>query len=106
MFVAYSSAALMLLLSFPLATAINHNVPAMFIFGDSLADAGNNNFIANTTAKANFPPYGETFFHRPTGRFSNGRTAFDFIGIFFSYLFTSSFLVIIIWLILLRLIYV
>jgi phospholipase/lecithinase/hemolysin len=80
MFVAYSSAALMLLLSFPLATATNHNVPAFFIFGDSLADAGNNNFIANTTAKANFTPYGETFFHRPTGRFSNGRTAFDFIA--------------------------
>jgi len=82
MFVAYSIAALVLFLSFPLATATNHNVPAFFIFGDSLADAGNNNFIANTTAKANFTPYGETFFHRPTGRFSNGRTAFDFIGIF------------------------
>eukprot|EP00253_Pinus_taeda_P009550 PITA_09550 len=52
----------------------------MFIFGDSLADAGTNNFIANTTSKANFRPYGETFFHRPTGRFSNGRTAFDFIA--------------------------
>ena len=88
MFVAYWSAALiMLFLSFPLATAVNsHNhtihVPAIFIFGDSLSDAGNNNYIANTTSKANFPPYGETFFHRPTGRFSNGRTAFDFIGIF------------------------
>jgi len=80
MFVASSSAALMLLLSFPLATAINYNVSAIFIFGDSLADAGNNNFIANATDKANFPPYGETFFHRPTGRFSNGRTAFDFIA--------------------------
>eukprot|EP00253_Pinus_taeda_P009696 PITA_09696 len=73
-------AALTLALSLPLATPINHTVPAMFIFGDSLADAGNNNFIANTTAKANFPPYGETFFHHPTGRFTNGRTAFDFIA--------------------------
>lgn len=84
MFVAYWSAALVLILYFPLATAVNHHndihVPAIFIFGDSLADAGNNNFIANTTSKANFPPYGETFFHRPTGRFSNGRTAFDFIA--------------------------
>lgn len=84
MFVAYWSAALVLILSFPLATAANHDndthVPALFIFGDSLSDAGNNNFIANTTSKANFPPYGETFFHSPTGRFSNGRTAFDFIA--------------------------
>eukprot|EP00253_Pinus_taeda_P025137 PITA_25137 len=69
-----------LILYFPLATAINIPVPAIFIFGDSLADAGTNNFIANTTDKANFPPYGETFFHRPTGRFSNGRTAYDFIA--------------------------
>jgi len=71
---------LSLVLSFRLAAAINNNVPAMFIFGDSLADAGNNNFIANTTSKANFPPYGETFFHRPTGRFTNGRTTSDFIA--------------------------
>lgn len=80
MFIACSSAALMLFLSFPFATAIHYNVPAMFIFGDSLADAGTNNFIGNTTSKANFPPYGETFFHHPTGRFTNGRTAFDFIA--------------------------
>lgn len=70
--------------SFPAVTAVKYHdhihVPAMFLFGDSLADAGNNNFIQNTTAKANFPPYGETFFHCPTGRFTNGRTAFDFIA--------------------------
>lgn len=70
--------------SFPGVTAINYHdrihVPAMFLFGDSLVDAGNNEFIPNSTAKANFPPYGETFFHRPTGRFTNGRTAFDFIA--------------------------
>jgi len=70
--------------SLPGVTAINYHdrihVPAMFLFGDSLVDAGNNDFIPNSTAKANFPPYGETFFHRPTGRFTNGRTAFDFIA--------------------------
>ena len=95
MFVSCSNAALMLLLSLPLATAINsYNVPAIFIFGDSLADAGTNNFISNTTSKANFPPYGETFFHHPTGRFTNGRTAFDFIGIFFfSYLLSDIYMV-------------
>eukprot|EP01018_Ginkgo_biloba_P013938 Gb_05395 [translate_table: standard] len=55
------------------------HVPALFVFGDSLGDAGNNNYI-NTSARANFPPYGETFFRRPTGRFTNGRTTFDFIA--------------------------
>ncbi|KAK2632948.1 hypothetical protein EUGRSUZ_L00836 [Eucalyptus grandis] len=40
---------------------------ALFIFGDILNDAETNNYI-NTTAffKANFSPYGETFFHYPT----------------------------------------
>lgn len=75
----------MLILSVPAASSAikGHDrihVPAMFLFGDSLADAGNNNFIPNSSAKANFPPYGETFFHHPTGRFTNGRTAFDFIA--------------------------
>ncbi|XP_030466631.2 GDSL esterase/lipase 5-like [Syzygium oleosum] len=54
---------------------------ALFIFGDSINDAGTNNYI-NTTAffRANFPPYGETFFRYPTGRFSDGRLIVDFIA--------------------------
>ncbi|GLJ44065.1 hypothetical protein SUGI_0919050 [Cryptomeria japonica] len=56
------------------------SIPAFYIFGDSIADSGNNNFIPNTTALANFPPYGETYFHYPTGRFTNGRTIFDFLA--------------------------
>ncbi|XP_015900704.3 GDSL esterase/lipase 2-like [Ziziphus jujuba] len=55
------------------------NHVALFIFGDSLFDAGNNNYI-NTTFKANYKPYGETFFHYPTGRFSDGRLIPDFIA--------------------------
>ncbi|KAK3043168.1 hypothetical protein RJ639_001601 [Escallonia herrerae] len=50
-----------------------------FIFGDSLFDAGNNNYI-NTVARANFWPYGETFFKYPTGRFCDGRLIPDFIA--------------------------
>ncbi|KAK2970482.1 hypothetical protein RJ640_023665, partial [Escallonia rubra] len=51
----------------------------LFIFGDSLFDAGNNNYI-NTVARANFWPYGETFFKYPTGRFCDGRLIPDFIA--------------------------
>ncbi|KAM7254428.1 hypothetical protein ACFE04_003808 [Oxalis oulophora] len=53
----------------------------MFIFGDSYVDAGNNNYINTTNLdKANFSPYGQTFFHSPTGRFSDGRLLTDFIA--------------------------
>ncbi|GLJ29345.1 hypothetical protein SUGI_0578740 [Cryptomeria japonica] len=55
-------------------------VPALFIFGDSLADAGNNNNLT-TLAKANYLPYGRDFPGRiPTGRFSNGFNAMDFLS--------------------------
>ncbi|KAH9321173.1 hypothetical protein KI387_015812, partial [Taxus chinensis] len=54
--------------------------PAFYIFGDSLADTGNNNYLPNSTSLANIPPYGETYFHYPTGRFTNGRTVFDFLA--------------------------
>ncbi|KAF5466287.1 hypothetical protein F2P56_016228 [Juglans regia] len=54
---------------------------ALFVFGDSLFDAGNNNYI-NVTAesKANFEPYGMTTFKYPNGRFSDGRIAPDYIA--------------------------
>lgn len=56
-------------------------VPCYFVFGDSLADPGNNNNL-KTIAKANYPPYGIDFpgGANPTGRFTNGRTYADFIG--------------------------
>lgn len=54
---------------------------ALFIFGDSLFDVGNNNYInTSTNFQANFFPYGETFFGHPTGRVSNGRLIPDIIG--------------------------
>ncbi|KAL0853350.1 hypothetical protein Bca101_058502 [Brassica carinata] len=38
----------------------NDNVTALFIFGDSFLDAGNNNYINTSTLdQANFPPYAE-----------------------------------------------
>ncbi|KAI3788022.1 hypothetical protein L2E82_00617 [Cichorium intybus] len=57
--------------------------PALFVFGDSLFDPGNNNYLNTTTnVKANFWPYGESYFHPPSGRFSNGRIIPDFIAEF------------------------
>ncbi|XP_028555803.1 GDSL esterase/lipase At5g33370-like isoform X2 [Dendrobium catenatum] len=53
---------------------------AFFVFGDSLVDNGNNNFLA-TTARADSPPYGIDYpTHRPTGRFSNGLNIPDIIS--------------------------
>lgn len=55
---------------------------ASFIFGDSLVDAGNNNFLS-TLSKANIPPNGIDFKASkgtPTGRYTNGRTIGDIIG--------------------------
>uniref|UniRef100_A0A2N9I076 GDSL esterase/lipase n=1 Tax=Fagus sylvatica TaxID=28930 RepID=A0A2N9I076_FAGSY len=54
-------------------------VPCFFIFGDSLADNGNNNLLP-TKARANYPPYGIDFPNGPTGRFTNGRTTVDIIA--------------------------
>ncbi|KAG6662887.1 GDSL esterase/lipase At4g28780-like [Carya illinoinensis] len=53
---------------------------AFFVFGDSLVDNGNNNYLA-TTARADSPPYGIDYpTHRPTGRFSNGLNLPDIIS--------------------------
>lgn len=53
-------------------------VPAMFIFGDSMFDAGNNNYL-QTPVKAFSKPYGIDF-GKPTGRFTNDRTVVDILG--------------------------
>ncbi|KAL2473675.1 GDSL esterase/lipase [Forsythia ovata] len=51
-------------------------------FGDSLADTGNLLHIRqpNKPLESGRWPYGETFFHFPTGRFSDGRLVVDFIA--------------------------
>ena len=59
----------------------NVTVPALFGFGDSIIDPGNNNHL-NTLIKCNFPPYGKDFMGGiPTGRFSNGKIPTDLLGI-------------------------
>jgi len=87
----YSSSFLAFLLLALLLNVTNGRplVPALFIFGDSVVDVGNNNHKL-TVIKANFPPYGRDFEnHYPTGRFCNGKLATDFTGIFS--LFPNSF---------------
>ncbi|KAK2986151.1 hypothetical protein RJ640_019557 [Escallonia rubra] len=67
-----------------LYSAANYNsqapaAPALYVFGDSLLDSGNNNFLL-TIARANFKPYGVNFASGATGRFTNGKTVADFIA--------------------------
>jgi len=53
---------------------------AFFVFGDSLVDNGNNNYLV-TTARSDAPPYGIDYpTGKPTGRFSNGLNIPDFIS--------------------------
>ncbi|XP_021811867.1 GDSL esterase/lipase At1g28590-like [Prunus avium] len=52
-------------------------------FGDSLTDTGNlYNSSPNKSLHFFQPPYGETYFHHPTGRCSDGRLVIDFIAQF------------------------
>ncbi|XP_024023285.1 GDSL esterase/lipase 7-like [Morus notabilis] len=53
--------------------------PALYVFGDSLFDSGNNNLLP-TLAKADYLPYGVNFDQGVTGRFTNGKTVADFIA--------------------------
>ncbi|XP_019430367.1 PREDICTED: GDSL esterase/lipase At2g03980-like, partial [Lupinus angustifolius] len=55
-------------------------VPALYVFGDSSIDAGNNNNLI-THAKSNVPPYGIDFNNNATERFTNGKTFADLIAI-------------------------
>nr|GEY76834.1 GDSL esterase/lipase At5g33370-like [Tanacetum cinerariifolium] len=56
------------------------NARAFFVFGDSLVDNGNNNYLV-TSARADAYPYGIDYpTHRPTGRFSNGLNLPDLIS--------------------------
>ncbi len=65
---------------------------ALFIFGDSLFDAGNNNYINTITDyQANYEPYGENFFKYSSGRFSDGRIVPDFIGKILLYVCARTF---------------
>ncbi|GER32943.1 GDSL esterase/lipase, partial [Striga asiatica] len=56
-------------------------VPALYVFGDSLVDVENNNYLPLTIVKANFPHNGIDFpSEEATERFSNGKNAADIIA--------------------------
>lgn len=56
------------------------NVSAIFAFGDSGVDTGNNNYLS-TLFRADYRPYGINFPGEiPTGRFSNGKLTPDMIS--------------------------
>ncbi|KAK9097583.1 hypothetical protein Sjap_023080 [Stephania japonica] len=54
-------------------------VEAMFVFGDSLSDPGNNNDLV-TLSKGNYLPHGIDFPGGATGRFCNGLIGPDHLG--------------------------
>ncbi|KAH6825273.1 GDSL-like Lipase/Acylhydrolase superfamily protein [Perilla frutescens var. hirtella] len=64
------------------------NFPAIFNFGDSNSDTGG---LAAAFGQPP-PPYGQTFFHAPAGRQSDGRLVLDFITQSLGLPYLSSFL--------------
>lgn len=56
---------------------------SLFVFGDSLFDPGNNQYLNRSIIEASTRwPYGQTYFKHPTGRLSDGRIVPDLIGLY------------------------
>ncbi|KAK1411153.1 hypothetical protein QVD17_37698 [Tagetes erecta] len=53
----------------------------IYAFGDSYTDTGNTASVSgpNAFTYVSNPPYGTTFFHHPTNRYSDGRLVIDFV---------------------------
>ncbi|GKV45084.1 hypothetical protein SLEP1_g52208 [Rubroshorea leprosula] len=73
----FSALALLFYGGCKVTVAKNATFPALIVFGDSIADSGNNNYLS-TIVKCDFPPYGRDFQKgKPTGRFCNGKIPSD-----------------------------
>ncbi|XP_018816939.2 GDSL esterase/lipase At5g37690 [Juglans regia] len=63
------------------SSAASAAAPVTFIFGDSLTEVGNNNYLQYSLAKSNYPWYGVDYVGgQASGRFTNGRTIGDIIS--------------------------
>ncbi|XP_061340939.1 GDSL esterase/lipase At5g55050-like isoform X2 [Gastrolobium bilobum] len=66
---------------FSLGFSVAQKSPAVYVFGDSLVDVGNNNYLSHSIEKAILPHYGiDLPTKKPSGRFSNGMNAADLIA--------------------------
>lgn len=65
-----------LVASFLGSSSLGCHIPAIYNFGDSNSDTGS----VSATFRRVPPPYGRTFFGKPSGRYSDGRLIIDFIG--------------------------
>ncbi|KAI7727429.1 hypothetical protein M8C21_020434 [Ambrosia artemisiifolia] len=77
-----ATATFLLLLTLTIANRPPRSINKIYAFGASYVDTGNTNA---TTAPSIFryasnPPYGRTFFNRPTNRYSDGRLIIDFVA--------------------------
>ncbi|KAL8042527.1 hypothetical protein ABFX02_09G057500 [Erythranthe guttata] len=70
------------LLPLSLSLAHAHSFTKIYSFGDSFTDTGNTHTSTGPTAfnYISNPPYGVTFFHHPTNRYSDGRIVLDFLA--------------------------
>ncbi|KAG6537326.1 hypothetical protein ZIOFF_002413 [Zingiber officinale] len=76
-----SNFAIVLALVFGVANRQCSCAVVQFIFGDSLSDVGNNEYLTKSLARAALPWYGiDLGSGMPNGRFTNGRTVADIIG--------------------------
>ncbi|XP_041005418.1 GDSL esterase/lipase At5g37690 isoform X2 [Juglans microcarpa x Juglans regia] len=63
------------------SSAASAAAPVTFVFGDSLTEVGNNNYLQYSLAKSNYPWYGVDYVGgQASGRFTNGRTIGDIIS--------------------------
>ncbi|KAL1539305.1 GDSL esterase/lipase-like protein [Salvia divinorum] len=87
-FKVYSLLLIFLLLPNSVLSSNKCNFPAIFNFGDSNSDTGG----FSAAFRQAPPPYGETFFHAPAGRYSDGRLIIDFIAESLGLPYLSAFL--------------
>jgi phospholipase/lecithinase/hemolysin len=64
----------------PILSHARCNYPAIFNFGDSTSDTGAIHFAFPYNELSENLPYGQTFFGKPTGRYSDGRLSIDFFA--------------------------